>query len=119
MKRGIKFSILLFAFALAANCSYNWGQFNRYAVVAPANLEVVGSGERVVGRDCGFSPSRWYSNSIAEAVRDALIAAPGSTGLKDVDVKARSYHYFFLSCVEVEGTPVKEVVAEKKTNKKK
>ncbi|EJZ42283.1 hypothetical protein LEP1GSC178_0045 [Leptospira licerasiae str. MMD4847] len=63
-------------------------------------------------------PSNWYANSIAEAVRDALNASPGATGLKDVDVKAKSYHYFFLSCVEVEGTPVKEI-AEKKPNKKK
>ncbi|TGM87911.1 hypothetical protein [Leptospira licerasiae] len=119
MKKVNIFSILIIAFAISANCSYNWGQFNRYSVIAPANLELVGSVERVTGRDCGFLPTWWYSNSIAEATRDALSAVPGATGLKDVDVKAKSYHYFFLSCVEVEGTPVKEVVAEKKPNKKK
>ncbi|XDD49751.1 hypothetical protein AB3N59_15395 [Leptospira sp. WS92.C1] len=110
----------LFSVLLLANCSYSWGQFKRYSVEVPANLEVVG--ERVSGRDCGFLGSRWYSNSIAEASRKALSnASPTATGLKDVEVIAQSYQWGpFGGCIKVEGTPVREVAAPAtKSTKKK
>nr|EMN22059.1 hypothetical protein LEP1GSC063_3223 [Leptospira santarosai serovar Arenal str. MAVJ 401] len=88
-------------------------------MTAPTDLELIGSGGRVTGSDCSFLPTRWYTNNIAEAVRDALKSAPGATGLKDVDVKAQSYQYVFFSCIEVEGTPVREVLAPAKPTKKK
>ncbi|MGJ4754377.1 hypothetical protein [Leptospira kmetyi] len=109
-----------FSFLMIANCSYNWGQFKKYSVGDPVvELEVVG--ERVSGRDCGFFPTRWYSNSIAEATREALKSVPNATGLKDVDVSAQSYQYGpFGSCIKVEGIPVREVVvAPGKPTKKK
>ncbi len=99
----------------SVNCSYNWGQFKRYSIEAPADLEVVGS--TVSGRSCSFLPYRWYGGSIAEATREALAQAPGATGLKDAEVMAQSYQYFFFGCIKVEGTPVREMVA--KPSKKK
>ncbi|TGK26911.1 hypothetical protein [Leptospira stimsonii] len=99
--------VLVFLFA---DCSYNWGQFKKYSLTVPSDLEVVG--ERVSGRDCGFLGSRWYSNSIAAAAREALLSAPGATGLKDVEVIAQSYQYgLWGGCIKVEGTPVREIAA--------
>ncbi|WP_016757308.1 hypothetical protein [Leptospira santarosai] len=120
MKKAFKVVTLCFLLlVVSVNCSYNWGQFKRYSVTAPTDLELIGSGGRVTGSDCSFLPTRWYTNNIAEAVRDALKSAPGATGLKDVDVKAQSYQYVFFSCIEVEGTPVREVLAPAKPTKKK
>ncbi|EMK05562.1 MULTISPECIES: hypothetical protein [Leptospira] len=116
MKRIIKLLYLVLMLFLF-NCSHNWGQFKRYSVEAPVGLEVVGS--TVSGRSCSFGPTRWYASSIAEATRDALAQAPGATGLKDVEVIAQSYQYFFLGCIKVEGTPVREVVAATKPSPKK
>ncbi|MCH1911678.1 hypothetical protein L9Z41_03670 [Leptospira noguchii] len=113
-------SITLFLFLLlSVNCSFNWGQFKRYSVEIPTDLEVVGNGTRVSGSDCSFLPTRWYVNSIAQAVRDALQSAPGATGLQDVEVKAKSYQYIIMGCIEVEGTPVREVSTVTKPTKKK
>ncbi|EKO67658.1 putative lipoprotein [Leptospira interrogans serovar Canicola str. Fiocruz LV133] len=39
--------------------------------------------------------------------------------MKDVEVKAQSYQYVFFGCIEVEGTPVREVVVPAKSTKKK
>ncbi|MBW0433911.1 hypothetical protein HGB47_09805 [Leptospira yasudae] len=98
------------------NCSYNWGNFNKYALTAPSNLEIVGSCT-VSGTSCSFGPYRWYASSIAEAAREALLSVPGETGLKDVEGIVQSYQYLFLGCVKVEGTPVKEI-PETKSKKK-
>ncbi|QOI51576.1 hypothetical protein [Leptospira interrogans] len=120
MKRVFKLLIqCIFLLLVSLNCSYNWGQFKRYSVTVPTDLEVIGSGTRVTGSDCSFLPTRWYTNSIAEAVREALKLSPGATGLKDVEVKAQSYQYVFFGCIEVEGTPVREVVVPAKSTKKK
>ncbi|EMF82028.1 hypothetical protein LEP1GSC188_0769 [Leptospira weilii serovar Topaz str. LT2116] len=73
--------------------------------------------ETVSGSSCSFGPYRWDASSFAEATREALLNAPGATGLKDVKVTVKSYKYFFLGCVKVEGTPVKEI-QETKPKKK-
>ncbi|EMY76023.1 hypothetical protein LEP1GSC060_2264 [Leptospira weilii serovar Ranarum str. ICFT] len=114
MKTIVKLVTLVLILFLA-NCSYNWGQFKRYSIEVPADLEVVGS--PVSGRSCSFLPTRWYTNSIAEATREALAQAPGATGLKDAEVTAQSYQYVFFGCIKVEGTPVREIVT--KPSKKK
>ncbi|WP_061222682.1 hypothetical protein [Leptospira weilii] len=114
MRFFFRIALLTFCFA---NCSYNWGNFKRYAVNAPTNLEIAGP-STVSGSNCSFGFSRWYASSIAEAAREALRSAPGATGLKDVRVSVKLYKYFFFGCIKVEGTPVKEIQETTRSEKK-
>ncbi|ASV11353.1 hypothetical protein [Leptospira santarosai] len=119
MRSTSKSIVLFLLILLSASCSYNWGQFKRYSVTTPSDLEVVGNGTRVSGSDCSFLPHRWYASNIAQATRDALQSAPGATGLQDVEVMAKSYQYLIMGCIKVEGTPVREISPVAKPIKKK
>ncbi|MDF3819791.1 hypothetical protein P3G55_07775 [Leptospira sp. 96542] len=95
-------------------CHHNWGNFKRYSVDSPNNLEI--KGEQVSGKDCRFLfsftdsylllPTNWYWNSIAEASRNALRSNTSATGLKDVEIE--SQFYLLFNCISVTGIPVVE-----------
>lgn len=106
-----KLIILTISFSLLTQCSSHWGNFKKYSLDKPSNLEVVG--ERVSGSDGSFF-KYWYTQNIATATRDALSKAPGATGLTDVEVKAESYYIY--NRIVVSGIPVKET--ESTSNKK-
>lgn len=55
MKRAFKvLTLCILLLLVSVDCFYNWGQFKRYSVRVPADLEVIESGIRVTGSDCAF-----------------------------------------------------------------
>lgn len=112
--------IIILVFLVILNCSHNMGNFKEYSTVAPTNLVPVGSGT-VKGENCKwrlFTFRGWWSANLAEATRDALIKAPGATGLKDAVITGH-HESIIYGCVEVEGTPVKEAGLETPSKAKK
>ncbi|MCB1141579.1 MAG: hypothetical protein KDK54_05035 [Leptospiraceae bacterium] len=89
------------------NCTNHWGNFKKYSLKAPENLEVLGG--EVSGKSCGFSWffQGWYSQNLAEATRDALSKVPGATGLKDASVEG-DHSQVLIVCMKITGIPVKE-----------
>lgn len=103
MMMRVRLFVVLALLVLLSGCAHNWGNFRRVSAERPSTAKEVGP--RVTGESCRYFIGKWFWNSIAAATRDALLKAPGATGLADVTV--RNSLGFASECIVVEGTPVK------------